>query len=805
MKDFWFDVRVGLRTLFSDWRFALIATLALALGIGGSAAVFTVVHGLLMEPLPYPDSDRLVCIWNEYNGGPTANSPPDYNDRLQQSRTLSSVAALSLKAVNLSGEGDPLRLTGAFITHQFLPILGVKPVAGRLFTPDDDRPGNDAVIISSSLANSLGGDQAILGRVLRLDENSRTVVGVLPSDFSLPDSGVDVWIPLALTAEQLSDDFRGNEYLTVLGKMAPGTTLQQVEREMDVIAARVLTNVPERAEFLRKNRWGAQVESFKERYVASLRPALLILMVAVTSLFLIACVNVAILILSRAAGRRSELAVRKAIGASRLRLGRQLVTESLVLTIPGAVLGGVLAVVVLQFASRQAAVGLPMLASVASEIPTVAIVTVLISLAAGLLTGLIPAIRYSEIGPAEAWAASPRTSSVRDQRRTRFVLISAEVALAFVLLFGTVLLAQSLTRLFSVPRGFEVSGRLSFSLSLPTSRYDRTDREQFMDRLLSEIESFPEVQQVGATQLLPLSRYSDSSTFYPENYQPQPGEQTPGAEYRMVTPGYLEAMGIELVRGRYLTSRDNRDNPNVVLVNQLLAQRYWPGQDPIGKRISFDRDGPWREVVGVVSDVRNVNLETSAVAQIYLPYWQSNVPASFSVVLKTTSPPSLLAARLRETVDSLDPALPIYAIESLEQRIDRHLSRQRYTLWLVGLFSVLGLGLASVGIFGVTHFFVSQRIQELGIRIAVGAKPGQLRRMVVAQGLKPALTGCLLGVIIAVAAARVLQNLVYGTSAVPVFPLIGSAILLVLVAGIAAYIPARRATRLEVTQALREA
>jgi putative ABC transport system permease protein len=708
--------------------------------------------------------------------------------------------------MNLTGEGEPARVLGAHVTASFFPTLGVEPAIGRAFTSDEDQPGRDRVVVLSHNAwqQRFGADPDIAGREINLDGENHTVLGVMPPDFHLVFFNVEVWKPIAFTPGQMSDDRRGNEYLVAIGRINPGFTLEQVKAEMATIAARVIERFPERSDFLVNAGWTATAVPLREQLFGDVRAPLLVLLSAVGLVLLIACANVANLLLARAAGREKEIAIRAALGAGRWRLARQLLTESVVLALAGGALGVLLAFWTLRalLTLVPAETQIPILNEISLSTP-VLLFTLGLSVGTGVLFGLFPAWSAARTDLHESLKEGGRTSAGAGRHRLRSALVVSEVALALVLLVGAGLLLRSTRELLLVDPGFQPEQRLSFYTSLPVSSYpDGTQQVGFFRDLLPRIAALPGVRAAGAIHNLPFSGGSNTRSFRVEGYEAPEGESMPLGEPRIVSPDYRRAIGLRLLRGRDLEERDTAETPLVVLVDERMVRRFWPNQDPIGKRIGFGSTGDWREVVGVVNSVKYTGLEAEGREQIYIPYTQMPREGMF-VVVHTAGLPASVTNAVRAEVRALDANLPISDVKTMEQRLGDSVAIRRYAMFLLLGFSLLALVLAAVGLYGVISYAVSQRTHELGIRMALGAQRRDIFRLVVGQGMLLTSAGVGLGLVAAFALTRLMSSLLFGVSATDPLTFGGVALVLAGVAVLGCYLPARRATRVDPMLALR--
>jgi putative ABC transport system permease protein len=807
MEAFRQDIRYAIRRLLKSPSFTAVAVLTLALGIGANSAIFSVVNGVLLDPLPYHDPERLVGIFHLSDGQRAVMSGPNFTDVKRLSQTLADAAAVTRSRVILTGEGEPVRLDGAQVSAGLFDLLGVRPVLGRTFHADENEPGRQQVaILSHGLwQQRFGADEGVIGKRIMLDGVSTEVVGVMPKDFSFP-SARQLWTPLEYSPALLREQ-RGAWYLTVVGRAKAGIPIERVTAEIETIGAQLATQYPDNNEGL-----GFTAVSLHEATVGDIRKAVFVLLGAVGFVLLIACANVANLLLARAAGRETEMAVRSALGAARGRLIRQLLTESIILSLAGAALGLLVAVWGVDLLKGLRPAGVPRLDNVTVD-TDVALFTMGLAVATGLLFGLVPAFQSTGIAIAGSLKEAGRGAlSTRGGARMRSTLVVAEMALAVMLLAGAGLLIRSFTKLASVDPGFRATQALTFELSLPESRYADDARQiAFFDQLIPQLRTVPGVEQAAAVISLPLSGSSLVLTFEVAGRPPVPPSQQPAMQVRIATAGYFETLGIPLKRGRVFTNEDRAGTTPVVLITESSARQYFPGEDPIGKKIILGwgrgvgeaRRRAGGEVVGVVGDVKDAGLDEADPPQIYMPFAQWPV-SGMSLVLKTAVPPASVAEPTRAAVHAIDPNLPVANVRTLEEVVARSISQPRFYMTLLAVFAGVALVLAAIGIFGVLSYAVAQRTREIGIRLALGAQHRTVLRLVVREAMLLALAGVAVGVVCAVLLSRSLvSSLLFSTS--PQDPLTFAIVAAVLsaVALLASYIPARRATRVDPIVALR--
>ncbi len=805
LADFFQDLRYAARMQRKNPAFTIVAIIALALGIGANTAIFSVVNTVLLRPLPYKDPERLVMVWEDASKFGYPNDTPavaNYVDWRDQNTVFEGMAAIADESFNLTGAGDPERLEGRLVSAKLFPLLGVEAQIGRTFTNEEDQPGaNRVVVLSYGLwQRRFGGDNGIVGKPLNLNGNTYTVVGVMPARFQFPTSDDALWAPIAFTNDDLRN--RDRHYLQVLARLKPGTTLEQAQTEMHTIASRLAQQYPQSNTDL-----GAAVTSLHEHMVGDIKPALLILLGAVGLVLLIACANVANLLLARAAVRQKEIAVRVALGARRWRLIRQFLTESVLLSLVGGLVGLALAygglVLLRSF--------IPENISQAREIaidPKVLGFTFLVSMITGLIFGLAPAVQAARFNQTETLKEGGRDSATGSSgKRIRGLLVMSEVAVSLVLLIGAGLLINSFLRLRNVDPGFRADNLLTMRVVLPQPKYQEFERSsEFYTALVQRVESLPGVKSAAVTTNLPLYRQGNSIGISIEGQPPPPPGQENIVVTRIISPHYFETMSIPLLSGRAFTDQDTRATPRVAVISETMARRYWPGQDPIGKRIGtgrIQRPQDWTQVVGVVKDVRQFELTADAKPQMYLPHRQRGFFPSDDLVVKTDVDPASIASTVRNAVWEIDKDQPVSNIRTMEEILLDSIARQRFTMLLLAIFAGVALTLAAVGIYGVMSYSVAQRTHEIGIRMALGAQTGAVLKLAVGYGLKLVIAGVVIGLIAAFALTRVMATLLYGVTATDPATFTLISLLLVCVAAVASYIPARRATKVDPIIALR--
>ncbi|HEX8187723.1 MAG TPA: ABC transporter permease [Pyrinomonadaceae bacterium] len=799
------DVRYAARTLSKSPGFTLVAVLALALGIGANTAIFSVVKAVLLSPLPYPDSERLVWVRESNPGAEIPDEPasaPNYNDWRTQAGSFEALAAYNDAALTLTGENaEPERVPAAVVSANFFQALGVAPALGRGFTPEEETAGRNRVaVISHGLwRRRFGASPKALGQTLTIAGNPYTVVGVTPPDFKTPviEKQPQVWVPVVFN---LAETARRSDYLSVIGRLKAGATAEQARAELSGVAARLAEQYP-----ASNAGWGVTVAPLHEKVVGDVRSALWVLMGVVGFLLLISCANVANLLLARAAARRQEFAVRSALGARRGRIVRQFLTESVLLSLAGGALGLLLAAWGVELLVALSGGDIPRLDEAGLDARVLGF-TFAVSLATGLFFGLLPALSASKADLAESLkeGGGRGPTAGRGSRRLRDSLVVAEIAVAVVMLAGAGLMIRSFLRIQAVDPGFRPENILTLDLALPRAKYKENSQvTAFYDQLTARAAALPGVERAALVDALPLNGGSILS-FVIEGRPELPPEKVQDAEFIEVSPDFFDVMGIRLVRGERFTERDREGAPVAALVSETMARRYWPGEDPVGKRVNLGNPerSPWMTVVGVVSDVRRGGLDKEPYPQLYAPVAQ--LPTrGVTLVARTSGDPLAVVPAVRRELAALDRDLPLYNVRTMEQVLSDSISRRRFQMLLLAAFAGVGLLLAAVGIYGVISYSVAQRRHELGVRMALGARAADILKLVVGQGLGLTLAGVGLGLLGAFALTRVMSSLLYGVSATDPLTFACVSLALLGVALLACLVPARRATKVDPMIALR--
>jgi predicted permease len=799
----WRDIRIGVRALVHSPIFSIVTVLSLALGIGANTAIFSVVNGLLLRPLRYSEPEQIVDVWHtppqqSFPGLDRFSvSPANYLDWKAQTTAFQQMAVYGYTGLSLSTSNDPLPLIGATVSSDFFSVLRTNPMQGRTFTPDEERPGRDQVVVISHALwqRAFGANPNIVGQPVTLNSRSFTVVGIMPAGFEFPREA-DLWVPLAWDDKER--EVRSIHDYLVIARLKPNVSTQQAQAEMSMISSRLEQQYPEA-----DKGWGAVVIPLREDLVGDIRTALLVLFCAVGFVLLIACANVANLMLARGANRQREIAVRIALGAGRGRLIRQLLTESVLLSVAGGVLGLLVAVlgskVLVQLGS------LPNSSDIGIDRWAMGF-TLLVSFAAGLIIGIAPALQFTKTSISNTLKqGSGRSGSGSLKQHTRKALVVCEVALSLVLLIGAGLMIRSFWKLQNVDPGFDVNNALTMSVALTPIRYSEPHQQQaFVDQALEQIRAVPGVVAVGTTTTIPLAGGGSTQPFTVEGRPAAAIAEQPMAQTRYISPDYFRAIGIPLRQGRLFNDQDRDQSVPVVIISEAMAHRFWPGENPIGKRLtpSFHSEQGPREIVGIVGDVKARGLDADVAAMMYLPFKQSPRPF-MSFVVRTASSPENLIQSVSKVIYSLDKEQALTDVRTMQQVLSESLSDRRFNMTLLLTFAGVALLLAAVGVYGVMNYTVTLRRRELGIRMALGAEARDVLRLVLGQGLTLTLIGVGAGLISAYALTRLMASLLYGVTATDYLTFISVSGVLIAVGLAASYVPARRATKVNPTIALR--
>jgi len=805
------DIRYGIRMLLKSPGVSIIATIALALGIGANTAIFSVVNAVLLRPLPFPNSDSLMAVFetDQQRGQVRGSySYPNFFDLRDQNQVFERVAAYHSSDFIMTGSGDPARLQGTVVTADLFSLLGVSPILGRTFVTDEDKPSETGrvVVLSEDLyQRRFNSNPSILNQPITLDGNKFTVIGVMPRSFQFPiqNEPVELWTTSASDASGATPMTaqRGAHFLRLIARLKQGVTRIQAQSEVNTIATRLEQQYPDT-----NTHKGILVEPALEAIVGDIRPALLILLGAVACVLLIACANVANLLLARATGRYKEMAIRAALGASRFRVVRQLLTESVLLSIAGGGVGLLLAV---WWADLLVALGkedIPRAIQVGLDWRVLTF-TLLISVLTGFVFGLVPAFHSSRTDLTDSLKEGGRGASTARHNRMRSGLVVTELAIAVVLLVGAGLLIQSLWRLQQVDSGLQPHNVLTFNFALPEVKYDGEKQSQFFQQLRKRLETLPGVQSASTALPLALSGDLFSISFEIEG-RPVAKKDQPSGDVFITDVGYFKTMGIPIIKGRDFNEFDQHKSTQVIIVSETLAKKHFAGEDPIGKRIktgisTFDNEpSTMREIIGVVGDVKNRGLNTEVRAAYYLPETQVPLPQITAIIKTTGDPHALLAAATRE-VGALDKDVPVFGAKTMDEYLASSVAAPRFNTTLLSIFAGVALVLTVIGLYGVMSYSVAQRTNEIGIRLALGAQPRNVVALVVKQGFRLVLLGLAIGLIGAFAATRVVASLLFGVTAKDPLTFMGSAVLLGLIGLLSCYLPARRATKVNPIEALR--
>ena len=804
IQDLLQDVSFGLRMLRNSPIFALVAILTLALGIGANTAIFSVVHGVLLRPLPFPKQDQLMMLWEKNKEGTRSNTSwATFMDWKRLNHSFTGIAAVSFWSPTFIGTHDAETLTGFRVSPEFFELMGVKFAEGRNFTPAEDVRGNNLVVILSYgfWQRRFGGDPGIVGKAVRLGSLDNIVVGILPADFPSvlsfdPRKPADIYTPLAYNAS-LPYACRDCHHLRAVARLKEGVSESQASAEMNQISANLYREYP-----TDYSAPGVILTPMKDYLVGDVETALWALLGSVGFVLLIACVNVANLLMAWAARRQREVALRAALGARRARMIRQFVTESLLLSLLGGGLGLLLAWGSIALLQNIDLANLPRIQDVHIDAWTFAF-TLGICVLTGLVFGLLPAFRASKLNLHEALKESGKSTAGAERHRLRSALVFADVALALLLLTGAGLMMKSFVRLLEVKPGFDPSHTLTLTISLWGPKSEDAPAVAFFDEVVQRVKALPGVKSAGIVSQLPLGGNLDMYGVHVEGKSLPNPEEDPSADRYSITPGYLRAMRIPLLRGREFDERDVAKSPWVALVNESMARHFWPGEDAVGKRFRMgDTKGPWRTVVGVVGDVLHKGLDAPHTLQVYLPNTQF-ADSLVILAVRTSSDPALLASAVRSEITALDPQVPVSAVATMDEVVSASVANQRFGALLFLLFGVIALVLTAVGICGVISYGVAQRTHEIGIRMALGAGRGEVVGLIIREAMKPAMYGATVGLSAALGVTRLLSRLLFNVKATD--PQVFAAVLLLLVgvALLACYIPARRATRVDPMVALR--
>ncbi|HJR59285.1 MAG TPA: ABC transporter permease [Vicinamibacterales bacterium] len=815
------DLRFAVRVLLRDRAFSITTLLTLTVCIGANAAIFAVVNSVLLRPLPVPDADRLMLLYNSYPkaGVVRASSGvPDYYDRLRETDAFEELALYQQRGMTIGSQGSVERVSAMAARPSLFRMLRAGAARGRLFSEDDGELGKERkVVLSHALWQRVfGGRDSAIGQDLRINGVPYQIVGVMPERFHFMSADITLWIPLAFNAEQRSDDARHSNSWTMVGRLRPGAGVQQAQQQIDALNARNLERFANMKEILVNAGFHTVVTPLQEEMVREVRRTLLLLWGGVLFVLAIGAVNITNLVLIRSTARLRELATRHALGAGLGRLTRQLLTETVLLTVAGGALGAVAGYWGMTLLTELGIDSLPRSAEIRMD-GTVVAFTMALALAVGVLVGLVPVLNVRRMNLSQAFREESRSgTSGRGARAVRRLLVASQVAFAFMLLVGAGLLFASFERVLGVHPGFEADGLLTARVSPPASRYaDDPQTQAFADRFLQSIRALPGVQAAGITSVIPFGGDFDDSVILAEGYQMAPGESLISPYQVSATPGYMEALKVPLKSGRFFTDGDTPTSPRVVIVDETLAKKFWPGQDPVGRRMfkpqnpdDFTRPGAntqWITVVGVVGETRMAGLVTSEtrVGTYYFPTTQDGL-RTMTLAIRTSGDPPSITGAVRQALAAIDPELPLYSVRTMRARIDETLMDRRTPMLLAVVFGIVALLLAAMGLYGVLAYQVAQRRKEIGIRMALGSEPSRIFSLVLREGITLLGIGLAAGIGGALAIRRAMESQLYGVSAMDPLVLASVAGVLGLVALVACAVPARRASRIDPMTALAE-
>jgi putative ABC transport system permease protein len=803
------DIRYGIRMLLKRPGFTAVAVIALTLGIGANTAIFSVVNGVLLRPLPYKNPDRIVTIWEPSRGGHTLGlTDLEFFDYREQNHVFEELAAFATGSGNLTGTGEPERVAATWASGGFFPTVGVEAALGRAFNADDDKPGAAPVVV---LSNGLwqrryGSDPNIIGQQLSFNGVNRTIIGVMPRSFYFDNKEVQLWLPLKLDRADLSP---GDRSYYAIARLKSDVTLEQARVEMNALAAQLADEYKKRYPQGVNATQSLNLIPLHDLIVGDIRPALLVLLAAIGFVLLIACANVANLLLARAEARHKEIAIRIALGAGRRRIIQQLLTESVLLSLLGGASGLLVAFWGVEALLAIAPASIPRTSEIGVD-GTVLIFTLAVSVVAGIMFGLVPGLQSSRVDLHASFKAGRGSTGDRGGRRTRRLLVVSEIALSLVLLVGAGLMIKSFWRLLNVDPGFNPANVLTAQIALPQSRYQKFQQvDAFYKQLLERVQALPDVQSAGTVTALPLGGNNSNASFEIEGKPRSPNDEPQNADFRMISEDYFRAMGTPLLRGRFFLQSDRESAPAVVIINEAMTS-FWPDEDPLGKRINLGVPGsPWLTIVGIAKDIKHQGLDIRPKPEMYFLHSQNaygtalGVARYMTVVARTSSGPITLAGPIKSIVQALDKDLPLARIQTMDQVLSNSVSQPRFTMLLLAVFAVLALALAAVGVYGVVSFSVVQRTHEFGIRMSLGANARDVMKLVLREGLVIVSIGVTIGLALAFVATRLISSFLYNVS--PSDPLTFLAISLLFLGVVlgACFVPARRATKVDPMEALR--
>ncbi len=815
MQNLWQDLRYGLRMLAKSGGLTVVAVLTLALGIGANTAIFSVMNALFLHPPGIAHAERVVALRVRYSKLGLHNiavSAPDFAQVRDSKKIFSSAAMETPAAFNYTGGERPEKLQGARVSWQWFDVLGAKPIVGRVFTSEEDQPNanREVVLAYGAWQRWFGGDPDVVRRNIQLNEQPYRVIGVMGPAFQWPNQ-TELWSPLGLAPDEFSPDNTFNENYFAVARLQPNVSVSEASAYVNILSQRVIDDP--RSTFAKDSQWGMFLMPVTDFVFGNLRTPVLILAGAVAFVLLIACANIAGLLLAKATARTKELAVRAALGASRSRLMAQTLSENALLGLLGILAGLLLA----QQGINALLLAAPASLATGATFPIDAytlLFTVVIGVGAVLVFGSVPVWHMSRIDPYNALRESGRSSTgSRGRQQVRSLLVAGELALGLVLVAGTGLLLKSLARINEVNPGFQPQSVMTAALALPEKQYDTPEKQiEFFRAVLDRLSSAPGVRAAGAGRPVPFAGGNSSASFRIEGQTVRKGDPGPHGDIRYVTPGYFIALGIPILRGRLFTDDDRLGSESVAVIDENLAREYWPNQDPIGKRIQSGSRDSWTSIVGVVGHIRFNQLageetssgvsQSSSKGAYYFPIYQTRASSGF-LIAKSSGDPGSLAGAIRQAVHDADPNQPMSDLKSMDTRIAESLGPQKFAVKLLAVFAALATLLAAVGLYGLVSYSVTQRTNEIGLRMALGAEPSQVLRLILRQGAKLLLAGSAVGIVAGLVLVRAMQSLLYGVSVADPLSFVGAALLLAIVALVACYLPARRATRVDPMVALR--
>jgi len=794
------DVRFAVRLLWRSPVFSLIAVITLALGIGSNTAIFSAVYDAILLPLPYQDPERVVMVWEDasFVSFPrNTPAPANYYDWKRMNHSFADMAATRAQSANLTTDGPPEQVLGRGVTANFFSVLGISPLLGRSFTEDEDRTGAPVAVISYGLwQRRYGGESSVIGKAIPMSGTTRTIIGVTPRRFVFRNREVDFWIPIHFTPADAAQ--RNSHYLNVVARLAPGVSVEAARTDMTTVARQLGKDYPQS-----NSRLGAVVVPIREDLLGDVHVELIVLMAAAGCVLLIACANLASLLLARAANRRGELAVRASLGATTARLARQLTIEGIVLAVAGGATGLAVAPLSMRLLGRLIPTTMPAMDRVAVSGP-VLLFTLALSVLIGVLFSLIPAVEAARASLVVCLHHAGRLALGRHRFGSAMVVV--QVAAAMALLVSTGLLLRALSNLRGVDLGFKAEHALTARTTLPVEKYaDKAGRLAFYDRVLAGVRALPDVENAGYVSTMPFQSIGNTRSY---RYDSGLGEGEPtDALFRVGTNSYLQTLGVQLISGRLIDNRDGADAPKVIVVNETLARRHWPHENPLGHRLSFgfgNSDAPWFTIVGVVKDVRERGYEREMKPGVYIAFAQTDGGTPENLVVRVKGNPPALTASIRRIVAAVDPEQPVAAVRTLEEIVDLDVANRQQQLMLLGAFAGLALVLSAIGLYGLLAYNVSERRREIGVRMALGAQVRTVVGGIVGRGILLTAGGLVMGAIIALVAGRAMQSLLYGVGASDPISFGLSAAAFTMVAFLASALPALRAARVDPMLALRE-